>query len=854
MARALVNGFRTPQARKIYLDRYALKTLEPSVLGPGSTVVMNPPDATEKRGRREVAVVLEYNGNGTVRVKSEETDREWDLPLTHVDIPLELTYEDTAKRVGEAIGEGEHADTIEAMVKMLANREFVPSGRILTAAGSGMDLTCYNCYVLPSPKDSREGILETTGKQFEIMSRGGGVGINVSSLRPKRDIVKGVNGRSSGAVEWADLFSFMTFKVEQAGSRRGALMIILDVWHPDIVEFIKSKKELGFLDYANISVGLTQEFMRAVENDDDWELVFPDREDPDYDNIWDGDLEAWCKLGKKVKVYKTVKARDIWTDICENAWGQAEPGLFFVDQANRMSNSWYYPQGRLRCTNPCGEQPLPGNAVCNLGAINLGLFVKRHPDGHFFWSTLHEGDLTEDIEAMIKDRLDLDRLRQVAIHATRFLDNVIDKTYYFLPENEEQQKSERRIGLGIMGLAEMFVRMGVKYGDKVSEVVTDIVFKTIRDAAYESSIQIAKEKGAFPWFNAQRFLESGYANTLPENIRTQIREHGIRNVTLLTVAPTGTTGSMMATSTGIEPYFLFAYDQIGNLGRNRIEEPIVREFRTAMKCDEDHELMLPPHFVTTADLEPRDHVGIQAIGQRYVDSAISKTSNLPREFTVEQVKEFYEKLYKLGCKGGTVYRDGSREEQCLEAPSEESAEHPQLSGPEVAPLPSEPRAGFTHSGPTPLGAAHVTVTTDESGQPFDAFINLSKAGSESAAHIAAIGRLISYNLRLRSDVPRATRLKGMIEQLEGIASMQMQGFGESRVLSVPDGIAKVLRKLATTIDASNVIEHKRDVSEAKDLTASTGSRYTLTCPSCGNNTAVMADGCFKCTVCGYSQC
>lgn len=1608
MARVIASGFRSAIARKIFLDRYAQKTFDASVLGPGSTVVINPPDAKEKRGRREVAVVLEYNGNGVAKVKSEESGKEWDITVEHIDIPEELTYEDTALRVGQAIGEGEHPETVEAMVKMLRDREFVPSGRILTAAGSGMDLTCYNClppeqeiltedgyrpiadvavgdrvvthkgrlrrvmafmsrkadepmltikalkmgfddvrvtedhkilvmkkdsinkhrsrdgiklseepswvpageirvgdymavetdrlevdidqfdatsiiddidksrakysmlstininektcllfghwlgngcvthrsgtkipsgikitynlkdrdvaeemaaiieeqfgipssvkvssnerwidvwanskqiglffkkvfgcysyakripqwlmrlpsaknnalikglfktdgyvrsdgggvgillanrvlstqlhmlllrsgmlfsirenthknsrhpsyrlsaslgeirgyedifgvsadepgfsrfttyyieydglrwvriksiesddykgevvdieveedhsfitaglvvsncYVIPSPHDSREGILETAARQFEIMSRGGGVGINVSSLRPKRDIVKGVNGRSSGAVEWADLFSFMTFKVEQAGSRRGALMIILDVWHPEIMDFIKSKSALGFLDYANISVGLSQDFMDAVYKGEDWDLVFPDRDDPDYDEVWDGDLKKWIEDGRKVKKYKTLKASDIWDAICESAWATAEPGLFFVDRTNAMSNSWYYPQGRIRTTNPCvigstrlatdhglirvddlhvsqspinctvdnralskglgtsirsavpvfmtspseevfevktkagykitatawhefyttrgkielkdlkvgdklhvqsgkgqfgqegsrdlglvmgliagdghftdagkgrdkavlglwgedrvyaaevvesvnnllsasgmkrvrkvgsiaikerdeeriesvklaellaaygfdrktkhrvpeivwrgteecakgylqglfqadgtvnvsgkkascsvrlassqhehledvqillanfgilgkvykrreaqerylpdgkgglkayhtkaqyellidntsrevffneigffngdrrdvkyrewvegrpihknqrfvtkiisitpkgrvpvydttqddhnavifnglstgqcGEQGLPGNAVCNLGALNLGMFTVPDGEGRLFWPTIDENAS----RGMIAERIDFERIRQVATHATRFLDNVIDKTHYFDDRNKEQQFSERRVGLGIMGLAELFVRTGITYGDEVSEIATDMIFSTIRDAAYSASIQLAKEKGPFPWFDRDKFMQSGYALTLPDEIQAGIMEHGIRNVTLLTVAPTGTTGSMMATSTGIEPYFLFSFDQIGNLGRNRVDEPIVKEFKEAMECEDGHDMPLPSHFVTTSDLQPEDHVGIQAIAQKYVDASISKTSNLPKHYTVDQVKLFYKRLYELGCKGGTVYRDGSREEQCLEAPIEQSAEHPDLSGPEVEPLPDYPRAGFTHSGPTPLGAAHVTLTTDDANEPFDCFINLSKAGSESAAHIAAMGRLISYNLRLRSDVPRSTRMRHMIEQLEGIASMQVQGFGDKKVLSVPDGIAKVLRKLTAAIETQGVIDRSGERSEVvKDLTDRPSSRYTLSCPECGNNTAVKADGCFKCMVCDFSQC
>jgi hypothetical protein len=342
------------------------------------------------------------------------------------------------------------------------------------------------CFVVPSPKDSRRGIIETLSNMMEIMSRGGGVGINVSSLRPKHAYVKGVNGRSSGAVSWGGLYSFVTGLIEQGGSRRGALMLILNDWHPDLLEFINAKREAGKITNANISVGVSDAFMKAVEQDADWQLLFPDTSDPDYDESWDGDLAAWQARGKPVVVHKTVKAREIWNTIIESAWASAEPGVYFRERANQMSNSWYYPEGQLVCTNPCGEQPLPAWGICNLGAIHLAKFVT--PEREVLW---------EDLGRAVR-------------YGIRFLDNVIDATPYFFEENEHQQTAERRVGLGTMGLGEMLIRLGIRYGSPESERFIDQLYEFIAAEAYLASAAYAAEKGAFPRFEAEKLLQSGY--------------------------------------------------------------------------------------------------------------------------------------------------------------------------------------------------------------------------------------------------------------------------------------------------------------------------------------------------------
>ncbi len=368
--------------------------------------------------------------------------------------------------------------------------------------------------------------------------------MNVSTLRPKYSYVKGVNGRSSGAVSWASLYSFVTGLIEQGGSRRGALMLILNVWHPDIIDFINSKKEAGKIENANISVGITDDFMEAVKNDRPWDLVFPDTSDPLYDSRWQdcqGDIRKWQKLGGKVVKHKTVRAQDIWTSIIESAHASAEPGMYFIDRANYYSNSHYYAS--LPCTNPCGEQPLPAWGVCNLGHVNLAKHVNK-----------------DTKEVLWND------LKTTVQQAVRFQDNVIDATPYFFEENKNQQMSERRVGMGTIGLAEMLIHLGLRYGSPEGVEFIDKLYQFIAMTAYETSVELAREKGAFPKFEAEKFLESGYMKNMPAYIRDLVAQYGIRNVTILTQAPTGTVGTMVGTSTGIEPFFSWTYFRKSRLG------------------------------------------------------------------------------------------------------------------------------------------------------------------------------------------------------------------------------------------------------------------------------------------------
>ncbi|MDP3758484.1 MAG: adenosylcobalamin-dependent ribonucleoside-diphosphate reductase, partial [Candidatus Daviesbacteria bacterium] len=350
--------------------------------------------------------------------------------------------------------------------------KFVPGGRVLAGAGTGYAVTYYNCFVIPSPPDSREGILDSLKQLVEIQSRSGGVGLNMSSLRPRGARVKKVNGTSSGPVTWAGLFSYATHDVvQQGGTRRGATMLMLWDWHPDIEEFITVKQDLSRINGANLSVCASDAFMEAVKNDKDWDLVFPDIDDPQYDEKWDGVMDHWKKLGKKVKVYKTIKARYLWDLICTAAWRSAEPGLVFMERYNKWYNNWYW--NTINCTNPCGEEGLPSWGVCNLSSLNLSAFVKNY-------SVDTPGEM------------DYKSLAEHAKIGVRLQDDVINLDSYAFPQIRERQlNGERRIGLGTMGLGDALIKMHLRYGSEESLLVIEKIYKTIRDAAYETSVEIA---------------------------------------------------------------------------------------------------------------------------------------------------------------------------------------------------------------------------------------------------------------------------------------------------------------------------------------------------------------------------
>jgi ribonucleoside-diphosphate reductase alpha chain len=756
--------------------------------------------------------------------------------------PTELYPEQMWDRVAGGIAKVEKTPKLQESWKnkfynSLKDFKFVPGGRILSGAGTDYDVTFYNCYVLPSPHDSRGGIIDNLKDMVEIMSRSGGVGINLSSLRPRGARVKKVNGTSSGPVVWSSLYSTATHDViQQGGSRRGALMLMLWDWHPDIEEFIGVKEDLSKINGANLSVCISDKFMQAVKDDANWDLVFPDITDKDYDTLWDGDLESWKAKKKGVVLYKTVKAKEVWDKICHSAWRSAEPGLHFMERSNKWSNTWYFE--RLISTNPCGEQPLGAWSVCNLGAMNLSAFVKN-------------GKMQYD---------ELDKNVRVAI---RFLDNVVDANKYFFEENAKQQLAIRRTGLGTLGLGDALIKMKIRYGSEEGIEEIEKIYRLIRDAAYDESADLAKEKGPFTYFEKDKYLKGHHIKDLPQKIREKIGNYGIRNAVLLTQAPTGTTSLVSGVSSGIEPVYDFAMVRRDRTGEHTIYHPLYQEWVDKANGDPK-----PDYFVAANDLTPEDHVRVQAIVQKYTDSSISKTVNAPNAHTVEEVKNLYTMAYDLGLKGVTYMRDGSREGVLshIEEKKEEGNGRTEGNGHtkeqpmQVNGLVGRPDVldGKTYRIKTPVGTAFVTVCLDEVGNPFEVFVTVGKAGSDLMADAEAIGRLISLSLRSQSLDQKKT-LENVVYQLKGIGGSSATGFGKNQVRSLADAVSKVLESYLQSESKEVASIELKEISVVSDPVPhlEVGGIKTYTkdiCPTCGAASFVNEEGCKKCHSCGYSAC
>ncbi|RBP89425.1 ribonucleoside-diphosphate reductase class II [Cytobacillus firmus] len=745
-------------SRLVMLDRYTFKDTEKVTLTNGDFVVLTIKEDPKFPARglgfiqdidwenKTAKVLVEEDYRGVLDDPEESRTGIITKPLDVIEKPLEIYYEQIAKRNATGLAsvektEEKRKEWFEKFYQELKNLNFIPAGRVLYGAGADTDVTYFNCYVMPFVQDSREGISEHRKQVMEIMSRGGGVGTNGSTLRPRNTLAKGVNGKSSGSVSWLDDIAKLTHLVEQGGSRRGAQMIMLADWHPDIIEFIISKMQnprilrfllentndetikkyakeklkftpfteqeiamyQGIINYksipgyggfsdkiikdaeekletggtysvhnsefltgANISVCLTKEFMDAVENDADYELRFPDVESYDADTMktyneeWHkvGDVREWEKLGYKVRVHRKIKAKELWNLINICATYSAEPGIFFIDNANDMTNAQAYGQ-KVVATNPCGEQPLAPYSVCNLAAVNLAEMADKE-----------------------NKTVNFEKLKRTVEVGVRMQDNVIDATPYFLEENKKQALGERRVGLGVMGLHDLLIYCETEYGSEEGNVLIDKVFETIAATAYKASVELAEEKGSFPFLTGENqeetnrlrkaFTETGFMQKMPEDIRESILQSGIRNSHLLTVAPTGSTGTMVGVSTGLEPYFSFSYFRSGRLGKFiEVKADIVQEYLDRNPDADPNNL--PEWFVAAMDLAPEAHADVQCVIQRWIDSSISKTVNAPKGYSVEQVEQVYERLYRGGAKGGTVYVDGSRDSQVLTLKAEENS-------------------------------------------------------------------------------------------------------------------------------------------------------------------------------------
>lgn len=544
---------------------------------------------------------------------------------------VESSPEEMWARVANEIAKTEEEK--EEFYNLLKDFGLVPGGRILAGAGTETEMTYYNCFVLNVEpdvdtgivgRDSREAIFDTIKRMVDIMSRGGGVGINWSTLRPENAYLTRVSGTSSGPIGWMNVASTAVGEVIQGGSRRGAAMFMINDWHPDVLRFIDEKRDGSKITNANISVCISNSFMEAVANDGDWVLEFPDTTHPEYNKIWDGQLDEWKALGYPTKVYATMKAREIWRKIAEGAWHNGEPGIVFLERMNDLSTG--ASLGKFYATNPCGEQPLEPYSVCNLGAMNLTRYVVNGFDG----------DPIFDYNTFEKD---------VAV-AVRFLDNVIDKTYYFMPETEKSQLLRRRIGLGVMGLADTFIELGIRYGSPESVRQTEGIFRSMKNAAIRESISLAEKYGP----------ANGWSDDMWElpYLRDYDGPRGpMRNIFLLTQAPTGTTSILAGVNSGIEPYFDFTYTRTDRTGVHKIQVKPVEDFYRRNPGQP-----LPDYFVTSQDVTVEEHIAVQAAVQKYVDSSVSKTINAPNWHKVEDVERAYQLAWDSGLKGVAYFRDG----------------------------------------------------------------------------------------------------------------------------------------------------------------------------------------------------
>ena len=759
---------------------------------------------------------------------------------------IENTPEDLWDRVAREISSTEKTKQLKEEWKekffwLLSDFKFIPGGRILFGAGQNRRATLLNCYYMPIKEDSIEGIFEWCKEAARTYSFGGGVGTDISILRPKGAPVNNSAIYSTGAVSFMDLLSTTTGTIGQAG-RRGALMITISVDHPDILEFldIKNDPERSKVQFANISVKVTDEFMKAVEDDTEFELKF---------------------TNKKVDIRKKVKAREIWDKLVKSAWASAEPGLIFWDAVKKYSPTEYNGM-EVNGVNPCSEQALEDYGNCCLGNVNLSLFVND--------------EFTDNAT------IDWENLEKAFQCSVRFLDNILDYNMKKHPIKFQTSAStlSRRIGVGFTGFGDMLAKLNIKYDSYEAIEFTDKMFEHIKNIVYEASSDLASEKGSFPAFDLDVHLSRPFLGSVNENVINKIKTQGLRNACILTVPPVGSGSVLAGTTSGVEPMFALSYFRRSkSLSKEefKVYHPLVGEYINKFGLDDETEL--PNSFVTSHEIKPEMRVRMQAAIQKHIDSCISSTVNLPTDITLEEVEKIYFLAWKMGCKGITVYREGSREgilvteegvkqqeakqelNSSLETtstrdegmptthPNLTSSPHP-TSFPEVKPV-KRPQhlEGFTEVIKTGYGNLYVTINTND-GKPFEVFVQIGKSGYTTMADAEATGRLVS--LALRSGIS----VKEVVEQLEGIGGSSPV-FSEGKlVMSIPDAIATVLKKHFVLGGSDEEKKTPEEIRQANLFTkghVSTDMALEV-CPECGDRALAFESGCMTCRSCAYSKC
>ncbi len=585
----------------------------------------------------------------------------WDVKYRyrHRDQIKDQTIEDTWHRVASAVAKAEkpahRAAWQQKFYDVLEQFRFLPGGRILAGAGTKHKVTLFNCFVMDLPEDSLTGIFHALKEGALTLQAGGGVGYDFSVLRPRGQLVKKTGIAASGPVSFMRIWNTMCGILLSTGTRRGAMMGVMRCDHPDIEEFILAKDNPAELRHFNVSVLVSDAFMQAVKQDADWNLVFPVANDEVAGE--DIVLQPWGMHREPVacRIYRRIKARALWQQIIQSAYHFAEPGVLFEETINRMNNLWY--REHITATNPCGEIPLPPYGACNLGSLNLTQFVKNpfSPDATLDWTAIEN----------------------VAAIATRFLDDVIDVSRYPLRAQHHEAHATRRIGLGLTGLADILVMLGVRYGSEESLRLTHQVMKVIAETTWETSIQLAEEKGVFPLFQAEPYLQGGFVKNLSTALREKILKHGVRNSHHNTIAPTGTI-SVLANnvSSGLEPIFSEAYERHVLLPSGERKSFRVNDYALQLWRQRNKTESLPPAWIDSQTLLPEDHLNIQCAVQPYIDNAISKTINLPENFPFEQLHEVYTQAYTLGLKGCTIFRPNPVTGSVLEATNPEEVVEP----------------------------------------------------------------------------------------------------------------------------------------------------------------------------------
>jgi ribonucleoside-diphosphate reductase alpha chain len=727
--------------------------------------------------------------------------------------PIDKTVEDSWHRIAGALAAVEKSpETWEPkFFDALSDFKFLPAGRITAGAGTERSVTLFNCFVMGTIPDSMGGIFDMLKEAALTMQQGGGIGYDFTTIRPKGAKVKGVAADASGPLSFMDVWDAMCRTIMSAGSRRGAMMATMRCDHPDILDFITAKRDPARLRMFNVSVLVTDAFMDAVKSDEPWDLVF------------------------EGEVFQTMKAVDLWNQIMSSTFEFAEPGVIFIDRINNANNLSYCET--IAATNPCGEQPLPPYGACLLGSINMARLVSK---------PFAKGA-----------KLNEEGMANLVVTAVRMMDNVVDASRFPLEEQQREAEAKRRIGLGVTGLADALLMVGLRYGSEEAAVQTESWMHQIARVAYLASVDLAKEKGAFPLFDAEGYLASGAMQKMDSDVRDAIAQYGIRNALLTSIAPTGTISLYAGNvSSGIEPVFAYAYiRKVLQKDGSRTEEEVI-DYAVQMWRDKMDDAELPDYFVNAQTLAPLEHVRMQAAAQKWVDSSISKTINCPEDISFEAFKDVYMAAWDQGCKGCTTYRPNAVTGSVLSL-SSESEKAPEIDkGADVVyinePL-NRPEAleGQTYKVKWPDSEHAIYITVNDlllngHRRPFEVFIN--SKNMEHFAWTVALTRMISAVFRRGGDV------SFVVEELKAVFDPRGGAWVDGKYIpSILAAIGGVIEHhmISTGFIAGEGMGLKVDPqAEVVNLTQSRGA----SCSGCGQFNLRMVEGCMTCGSCGYSKC